>query len=240
MDKRDHWRPDFPGESDIFSFLKSTPLLGCVSNDDVRLAARRSRVRAFRKGEVVLNAGAPSSWLYIIYRGQVAEFISYMGSMDVIVKTKKRLDYIGETGILTNKPYQNTAVALSRLLVLAIPKKTFSDITWRNASVAKHIIGELVERLTNAARKHIVTVYMDAPAKLAFTLVSLSSSSELGNSVNITQSEAAAAAGIARQTAAKIIGDWRADGILETLRGKIIINEPDRLLDIALNSECRR
>ena len=83
-------------------------------------------------------------------------------------------------------------------------------------------------------------MYLDAPGRLASTVVNLTTSTQNKSmKVRITQSSLAAASGMARQTAAKILGDWRKEGIISTERGRFCVLDFNRLLDIILESEIK-
>ena len=55
----------------------------------------------------------------------------------------------------------------------------------------------------------------------------------------MTQSSLAASAGMARQTAAAILGEWRKAGWISTDRGRLSVLDLDCLLDLIMNSELR-
>ena len=59
-------------------------------------------------------------------------------------------------------------------------------------------------------------MYLDAPGRLASIIVNLTTNSSQKNmTIRITQSSLAASSGMARQTAAKILGNWRKENIPE-------------------------
>lgn len=103
------------------------------------------------------------------------------------------------------------------------------------------VIRELAERLANSAQNHVNAMYLDAPGRLAFTLLNLTTGD--GGSrrleIRVTQSALAASAGMARQTAAKILGEWRKEGWISTDRGKLLLLDIDPILEIITNSEMR-
>ena len=81
-------------------------------------------------------------------------------------------------------------------------------------------------------------MYLDAPGRLASTIVNLTTNSKQKSmNIRITQSALAFSSGMARQTAAKILSDWRKEGIISTERGKLSVLDFNKLLDIILNSE---
>lgn len=168
------------------------------------------------------------------------ESVYYGSSADIIVKIRSDRDYFGEMGILANLSYPNTALALEDTTLIAVPRSYFLEVVWSNTSVCRVIIEQLIERLVNSAQNMVNAMYLDAPGRLASTIVNLTTNTQRQTmNVRITQSALASSSGMARQTAAKILGDWRREGIISTERGRFHVHDFNRLLDIILESEIR-
>ncbi len=228
-----------PNNTQIVEFLVQTPVFQKVEEAQLLKLTQHCKAVTFSKGSVVFRDDDPCLYVYFIYKGCVAEFVDHGCNVDVIVKLRHRYDYIGEMGALIDEPYANTAVALENLVLIKIPKESFIEFIYANHSAVQFIIRQLIDRLTNAAKKMINVMYLDAEGKLAFTMVRLINGGDSSQSISVTQQDLATAAGLARQTAAKILADWRAKGWISTLRGKIFINDLDTLLDIILHSEMQ-
>lgn len=226
--------------ADIMNFFRHSPILTSISDEGIQTLVQSCKVKYFAKGSIVFRPNDPSNWMYFVYSGHVVEFVGYGSSVDIIVKTRRSPDYIGEMGMLIDEPYANTAVAMENLTLIALSRETFLKLVWENSGVSHFIIKQLIHRLTGSAKKVISTMYLDAPGRLAFTLVALSGDMA-GNhhEISVTQSDIAASAGIARQTVAKILGEWRKEGWISTLRGKIAVDDLDALLDVIVSSELK-
>ncbi len=227
--------------TNIFNFLKQVPLLDKIHKDILLDIASKSVIKHYKKGDIVYRKGESSNWLYFVYSGNVAEFVGYNSSIEIIVKIRKKYDYIGEMGILINEPYPNTAIALEKLTLVSITKYDFMELASESPFILSYINRELIDRLVNSCKNIINAMYLDAPGRLAFTLVGLiTDKNEFNNSmIRITHSELASTAGMARQTVSLLLGEWRQNGIVETYRGGIMIKDIDALMDIIINSELR-
>lgn len=219
-------------------FLQNTLLFKSMSLAELEQLSKYSHTITKRKGDIIYHKQDYAGFLYCIQTGSVAETVFYGCSMDVIVKVRNRGDYLGETGILSDSVYPNTALALENTSLIAIPKAAFLDTLWSHTELCKVIISELIDRLKNSAQHMVNTMYLNAEGRLAFILINLTSNNGSSSmSIRITQNTLAASAGMARQTAAKIIGDWRSSGIISTERGMLKVLDPNALLEIILNSE---
>lgn len=119
-----------------------------------------------------------------------------------------------------------------------LAKSYFMEAVDENTSVCKVIILELIDRLLNSAQNMVNSMYLDAPGRLASTIVNLTTNSRQKiMTIRITQSALAFSSGMARQTAAKILSEWRKEKIIATERGHLKVLDFNKLLDIILDSE---
>lgn len=224
----------------VRDFLRTVPLFADIPEKDMDTLVSFCKVVHKKKGSLIYRKEDSSNHLYLIQTGYVMESVFYGSSADIIVKIRTNRDYFGEMGILSNHAYPNTALALEDTMLITVPQSCFLDTVWNNASVCKVIIAELIDRLLNSAQNMVNAMYLDAPGRLASTVVNLTTSTQNKSmKVRITQSALAAASGMARQTAAKILGDWRKEGIISTERGRFCVLDFNRLLDIILESEIK-
>ncbi len=226
----------------LYTFLKNTGLFRNAPDDALKEAAVHCCTEKVKRGRFLYRKGDFANCFYILKKGYLMEQFSYRESLEIIVKVKCPGDYFGETALMTDSDYRNSAIIMEDSELIVMPKNTFLKLVWSSPSVCRVIVRELVERLTNSAQNMLNSMYLDAPGRLAFTLINLTtgSSGEIRNpEVRITQSALASSAGMARQTAAKILGDWRRSGWLGTDRGKITVLDYDSLMNIILTSELR-
>ena len=223
--------------NNIYEILQGTNIFHDVSKAKLEQAAEYCRLSRVKRGSSVFRKGEEANYFYILQKGYVMEQVYYRESVDVIVTVKSPGNFLGETALMTDTNYLNTALALEDVVLVSMPKSVFLDLAWNNPPVCRVVIRELVKRLSNSAENMIHSMYLDAPGRLAFTVLNLTTAAERTMDLRVTQSALAATAGMARQTAAKILGDWRAEGWISTDRGKVSVLDMNRLLDIIMNSE---
>lgn len=238
MNKIDNPKEPTPEQQLIFKSLKSTELFRELPTKQLMELAAHCRIVHKKKGSTIYRKEDSSNHLYIINSGYIMESVYYGSSVDVIVKVRTKGEYFGEMGMLSDESYPNTALALEDSELISISKPYFLDTVWSSTAVCKVIILELIERLLNSAQNMVNVMYLDAPGRLAFTIVNLTTNSkQTSHKLRVTQSALAFSSGMARQTAAKILGDWRKEGIISTERGKLNVLNFNKLLDIILESE---
>lgn len=225
---------------EVVAFLMDNPLLVYVPQEHIRRLADRCYVRQYRKGAVLFRREDPSNWVYFIYLGSVTEIISFGGSEDVISTLHHPGEYIGEMGMIVGEPYVNTAIARENVIAVAMPREGFMELTETYTTVANYITGQFVRRLLKSSQRHISAMHLNASGRLGFTLLSLVDRGETHcRAIRVTQSDLAASAGIARQTVAGILREWRQLGWIQTERGQLTICDEDALLNVINDSELK-
>lgn len=220
-------------------YLKSTALFRDVPQTALEQAVEHCRIARRKRGTILFRKGDSANSFYVIEQGYVMEQVYYGESVDVIVKVKAPGDYFGETALMTDTDYLNTALVLEDAVLLILPKEVFLPLAWAHPCICQVVIRELVERLTNSAENMVHSMYLDAPGRLAFTVLNLTTAANRTLDLPVTQGALAATAGMARQTAAKILGEWRKEGWISTERGRLSVLNVDQLLQIILSSELR-
>lgn len=231
---------DSPDTPFICRFLRTVPLFAELPESYLLEFSRHCRLLHKKKGAVIYRKEDSSNHLYIIKSGCIMESVFYGTSADIIVKIRSDRDYFGEMGILSGHSYPNTALALEDTTLIIVPQSYFLETVGEYTCVCRVIIQELINRLVNSAQNMVNAMYLDAPGRLASTIVNLTTSAQQKSmKVRITQSALASSSGMARQTAAKILSDWRREGIISTERGRFCVLNFNRLLDIILESEIK-
>ncbi|MDI9241520.1 Crp/Fnr family transcriptional regulator [Fusibacillus kribbianus] len=226
--------------ANMLRILQAAPIFSGLSQEQLTQLASHCNLVFKKRGCAIYRKEDVSNQFYLIKSGCIMESVFYGNSADIVVKIRSDGEYFGEMGLLSNEPCPNTALTLEDTVLVSIPQKYFLDAVWQNTSVCKVIILELIDRLLHSAQHMVNSLYLDAPGRLASTIVNLTVGSQqktLG--VRITQSALAFSCGMARQTAARVLSEWRSQGIIATERGRLQILDLDKLLDIILHSEIK-
>lgn len=225
----------------IASRLAAVPLFDGVPPAELNALAEHCRCARYERMACIYRRGGRADYLCIVYSGAVAMFVGYDGSVDLIMKIRKRNDYFGELGILSGKTQPCNAVAQEETALILIPAEEFMDFAWMHRSVLERLMGELTDRLVMSSYKLINTIYMDAAGKLAFTIIRLLSCTDGENcEISISQSDLARSSGLARQTVVKLLAEWRETGWVSTRRKRLIIHNREALMDIVLYNESNQ
>lgn len=104
------------GNKEIISKLRAITPLKFIKEDDIRGLLESSKMIKYDPGEIIIEEGQYSNWLYFLIKGEVE--IRKKG--EAINRLKRTGDLFGEMGIIDNSPRSASIVAVDQTVCLAI------------------------------------------------------------------------------------------------------------------------
>ncbi|MBU0927885.1 MAG: Crp/Fnr family transcriptional regulator [Spirochaetes bacterium] len=207
--------------SEILSCLKNCPLFDQVGDDVLRRLSTVCAIKRVEKGAVLFTEGEASSSLFVVMSGSVVEYVTGPNDLELAVKERRPFDYFGEISMLIEEPNFVTAIASQPSVLAVIPRNEFLARTRTEPSISQHIIRVLAHRLLLSAHHQIAFLYLDASSRLAYLLLTLEAESGGTGVVTSSQESLAQRCGLARQTVARLLGEWKDADWIKTSRGRI-------------------
>ncbi len=134
------------------AFLTKLPLFeGLDAEALARLAAATTR-RELRRGEILFNAGDPSTGLFGLVYGSI-KLSTRANDAERVIDIVTPGRSFGEPVMFMEKPWIVTAAALADSLVLHVAREAIFDELERNPRFARRIIGTLSERAEGLVRQ---------------------------------------------------------------------------------------
>ena len=197
------------------------------------------RLRKLAKGELLFNAGDASDSMYIVQSGRIRIWTVSAAGAEVTLNVLGPGTIFGEIGLLDGSERTAGASALDRVELSAIPRSAFDAALERDPQLARNVIGFLCERLRWVSARMEDSALRSAPERLSRMLVHLvhdygvETDAGMQLSINLTQGELARWTHMSRESLNKILNRWSDEGLLEQTRGKITVQDLERLEEIA-------
>jgi len=159
--------------ADLQGILRRTELLGSAATGDLEAVAARSRVRTFRRGQVVFTAGDPSDTLIVVISGRVKVVVRSADGGELTLTVIGPDGVFGELGVADGGPRSADAQTLEECRLLFVPREMIQDICEREPTAEHALLRSItatLRRLTDAASD---LVFLDLPRRVAKVLLSL-------------------------------------------------------------------
>ena len=128
------------------SHLRGLKLLSGLSSSQLEDVGRRLRPARYRRGEVLIEEGAPGHEMYFIESGQVEVVRGYRPNALLLAELEAG-DLVGEMALLTGNPRSATVTALTDVNVWVMSQADFEDLVSVYPNLALALSRLLSERL---------------------------------------------------------------------------------------------
>lgn len=156
---------------DVTGLLRGTDLLRSVPAEDIEAIAAASRLRVFRRGQVVFTSGDPGDTLIVVVSGRVKVMVRAADGGELTLTIVQSGGVLGELSVADGGPRSADAETLEECRLLFVPREIIQDICSRVPSAAQALASSLaatLRRLTEAASD---LVFLDLPRRVAKVLL---------------------------------------------------------------------
>jgi CRP/FNR family cyclic AMP-dependent transcriptional regulator len=158
--------------TDLAGILRETDLLGSVPTADLEAVAAVSRVRTFRRGQVVFTTGDPGDTVIVVVSGRVKVVVRSADGGELTLTVIGPGGVFGELGVADGGPRSADAETLEECRLLLVPGDMIQDICGRVPAAAQALLRSVaitLRRLTEAASD---LVFLDLPRRVAKVMLS--------------------------------------------------------------------
>ncbi len=189
--------------------------------------------QSFYKGEVLFKPGQPCNRFMLIGKGVVKVELqnNQLRTMLLYRIDPGQLCIHSLINLINDDDYSFIATADKDGWFCWAEKEQFNE--WMDSSSHFHhwVLNNIGTRFKQVVDRFAQHAFLPVDARLAGLLIEKMGAEQ---TVNIKQSEIAAELGTAREIVSRYLSRWQKQGILETSRGMIKINQIETLVDIAV------
>jgi CRP/FNR family transcriptional regulator, cyclic AMP receptor protein len=218
--------------SELTVLLRHIPLFHGMDDAALQFFARVAHLKRVPRHSYLFYQDDDGDAAYVIRSGEIAVLLTTADGRELVINELRTGECLGELALLTNTPRSASAIAQQDTEVIRLPRAEFLAELERQPKLMRQILEVTAQRLRASAERERALAFLDAPARLARVLIELDRASDKGF-VTLSQDALAQHIGVARQTTAKILGQWRRAGWILTGRGKLVILDRAALKRIA-------
>jgi CRP/FNR family cyclic AMP-dependent transcriptional regulator len=212
--------------------LQSVPFFANLSQVDAENLAERLVIRHFSPGQIIFHHGDPGGLLYIIIRGKVKIAHSTPEGQEALLAILGEDDFFGELALLDDSPRSATAEAIQVTETLTLHRDEFISFISNNPKFSLHVLKTLARNIRRLNSQLSDVFFLDLPARLARTLLTLAEQhgrvtvEGIVIDLALTQTDLAEMTGATRVSINKAIGRFRREQWVQTKGRKFtILNE---------------
>ena len=213
--------------------LRDAPIFEGVSDRILSDFTQSSRIRTLEKGEILFSQTDPADTVYIVRSGCIAIFLATLEGRELVINEMHRGDCFGELSLITDQPRSTGALARESSEVISIPRDVFLKGLEAEPELMRRVLETTALRLRVSSERESALAFLDASARIAKVLLQLDQQADNEGAISVTQEDLAQYVGLARQTVAQTLGEWRRVGWVETGRVRIVVKDREALERLA-------
>ena len=220
-------------QAEFAVILKMNPMFADIGSEELQRLAGLCHTQLLGLGEVLFQKGDPGDALFGVRRGQIRIETGASDGSRLTLNFMGPGDLFGEVAVLDgqNRTADATTGEVSELFVLR--REDFLAFLEREPKVAVRLIELLCQRIRWMSERMEESVLQPLPVRLARRLCALAS--DYGSEVHISQEQLGIFVGAARESVNRQLQHWRKDGILDLQRGRILLQNMNKLTAVARN-----
>lgn len=207
--------------------VKDCSALFCnLSIDELEKLSYYKQDNFYKKGQAIFTKGKKSSNLFCIHKGKVKVYKLGAEGKEQIVRFANTGDLLGYRSLLSEEPYQASAIAMEDSIICALSKHNFNEILRNNNNLALKTIHLLASDLKESEKKMIHITQKPVIERVSEALLILKEKFNFdvdGKTLNIslTRREIGDIAGVTTETTIRTLSDLKKENIIH-LKGKHI------------------
>jgi CRP-like cAMP-binding protein len=219
--------------ADVIGVLKQTSLLGSAPTEELENVVASSRLRTFRRGQIVCTAGDPGDTLIVVVSGQVKISVRSADGAELTLTVVGSGATIGEVSVADAGPRSADVETLAESQLLFVPRATMQAACDRVPAVAQALTSAIAAALRRLTETTSDLVFLDLPRRVAKLLLSEPRSDDGVLSRQLTQEEYARLLGSTRQSVNIALRGFERRGWIEMHDRNVTVRQPALLARFA-------
>ncbi len=201
--------------------------------------AERRHTSVYKAGQIIFNEGNTAVGLYCLFSGAVTLAKLGPAGREQTVRLGRPGDLLGYRALFADEPYTSTAVALEDCVICFIPRDVVLPLLRSCPELAVAVIRKLSQDLKTAEEWVRDMALKNARQRLAEAILTLQLAYGVPDgdgvrlSLPLSRQELAEMAGLATETAIRLLKELRAKGVLLIRGREVTIRDSQALLRFA-------
>ena len=215
--------------TDVTSILRTTTLLGTVPAEDLNALAAASRLRGYRRGQIVFTRSDPGDTVIVVVSGRVKVTVRSADGGELTLAVIHPGGVLGELGVVDGGARSADAETLGDCQLLLIPREAVRDICARVPAAAQALTNSIAATLRRLTEATADLVFLDLPRRVAKILLNQPRGDDGTIRHKMSQEELAHQVGSTRQSVNAALRGFERRGWIEMHDRTVTVKQPAAL-----------
>jgi len=204
-------------------------------SEEIELVSASKTQVLFRKDDNLTKQGAFASYVLFVISGLAKQYIEGDGTKNYNLRIIKPGEFVGLSAVFSGNTFNYSSVALTDCQVYLIEKEAIVKVVKQNGNFAFNLVKRYCEQNTNLFGTVKNILYKQMNGRLADTLLYIDSIKPDKPDIFqlLSRKDLAEFAGIAMESAVKLLKNFQKDGLIELHDKDIRLLKPGSLAEIS-------
>ena len=221
--------------AELTRILRATDLFGSVPAEDLEAVTAASRLRVFRRGQVVFSTGQPGDTVIVVVSGRLKVVVHSADGGELTLTVVQPGGVIGELAAVDGGPRSADTETLEESRLLLIPRELVQDICARVPAASLALARSLAATLRRLTEGASDLVFLDLPRRVAKVLLSQPCDEDGVIRVKMSQEQLAHQAAGTRQSVNAALRGFERRGWIELHDRAVTVRQATALSRFAEN-----
>ena len=206
--------------SGLAQFIKDVNGLGNVDH-----LSDEYEMNSYEKKTVLFQEGKRPRFLYYLAKGKVKCFKNHEDGKEYITNLYSDGDFIGYTALIEDSFYDERAIIMENAEIVQIPKDDFVKMIHSDIVIAAKFIHIIAKNIKEKENRLLNLAYSSLRKRVSKALVEIFDKFQVTDPkkpLEISREEIAQYIGTATESLNRTIGDFKAEGLIDISKGKIL------------------
>jgi CRP-like cAMP-binding protein len=219
---------------DCMHCFKKNPLFKLLSESELESLNNARMEVSFKKGEIIYKQGTPLTHIVIIHDGLGKIYLEGSKSRNLILTYTKEYDLNGGVGVFIDQRHYSSLMAVTDCGACFIEISAFKSVLRSNASFMEAYLKEYSARVLHTYRQFGVLTQKNMEGRMAESILYLNNQIFMNGAIkNVSKQDLAELTAMTKESAIRVLKEFKEDGIIEIVDQKIHILDQKALEQVA-------
>lgn len=197
------------------------------------------KVKRYKKKAEIFSESETPLYLFHVTSGSVKEFKSHPDGKELITNIYKENDFFGFEPLLEDSAYNESAIAMEDTELTLIPRSDFLTLVHAHPDISASFISLLCKKVAEKEDQLLHLAYNSVRQRTAEALLKVWEFKKSKEVISVSREDLAKLVGTASESVIRVLSDFREEGLIDVLNGKIKVKYPEKLKKVIRWSVAR-
>lgn len=192
---------------------------------------------SYKRGQILFQEGSKPQGIYCINTGKIKVYKYASDGKEQIIRIAKPGDFVGYCSLMSGARYPVSAAAIEESTVCLVPKDNILSLFRDNQNFSDGMMQLLCSTIETSYEKMADLAYKPVKGRMAEALLLLNQTFTTDENpkgtISITREDLASLVGTVKETAIRMLKEFKDDGLINTDKTKINITNVEGLVRIS-------